>query len=92
MATATVSKTAVNKAMEGAWQVIFTLTYSNTTSVYFERQYPVMHKAGAFLTITCDKILTKMQKDITDYKAEQQLFNSSAMTSALTYIQNNIVP
>ena len=88
---AVVTKKSVKTAMPKLFNVVFNLVLKEGTDILLEQDFSIAYRTGENVGDKVAKVKEDMQKAINDYKAEQAIFTSSALNSAVTSINGGLV-
>ena len=88
--TATVSKKSVRYTQEKLHSITFNLILTDTVEV-LNKDFSVEFRAGDNIATKISEVTSQMQTVIDRYKAEQVIFNSTALNNAVTSIQGGLV-
>lgn len=81
---------SVSKVMDKLWNITVTLKCTDNSVEVFNRSFSVYYKTGQDAEAKVRSLLEKMQKAIGDFKDEQQLLDSNALATAMTWLRNNL--
>jgi len=91
MAMVNITRVSVNKVMDGMFAITLNLTVTENSTILIDSNFTENHKINNSISYTVNKFKDKMQKYIDDYKANQQIFNSSQLNSAMTSLRYLLV-
>ncbi|GAG56130.1 unnamed protein product [marine sediment metagenome] len=81
---------SVSKIMDKLWNITVTLKCTDNSIEVLNQSFSVHYKSGQNAEAKVKQLLAEMQKAIDDFKDEQQLLDSSALATAMTWLQNNL--
>lgn len=88
--TATVSKKSVDLVMPKLYEITFNLTVLDGGTEVINKDFRCEYHTGDNPASKVLKVTEEMQKEIDNYKAEQGIFNATALNTAVTNIQNGL--
>jgi len=91
MAMVNITRVSVNKVMDGMFAITLNLTVTENSTILIDSNFTENHKINNSISYTVNKFKDKMQKYIDDYKANQQIFNSPQLNSAMTSLRYLLV-
>lgn len=86
-----VTKKSVTTGQPGLFSVTLNLQYKENDTVLFDQDFTKNHWMGHPPSETTLRMQEKMQKMIDDYKASEVVYNATALNTAVTNLQNNLV-
>lgn len=88
---ATVTKKSASKEATGIYSVSMNLVLTDDAVEVINKDFTQTHNSANNISVARDEILARMQSDINKYKEDQVVYNSTAFTDAVTYVNNNLV-
>jgi hypothetical protein len=89
--TIQVTKKSVSQSMEGMWLINLNLSCLDGEIKVIDRDFSIRFKTGNDIELKVKAIREEMQKAINQYKTEQVIFNHAKLTTALIYLNSNLV-
>ena len=86
----TVTKKSVNYVQEKMHNIVFTLTLTDNSVEVLRQDFSCQYAQGDTPAEKVAKVTEQMQIVIDRYKAEQVIFNSVALNTAVTNIQGGL--
>ena len=87
-----ITKKEVKLIQDKLYLIVLNLEYTVDEKIVLSRDYTQKYRTGDNITAIINKLKTSMQKDIDSYKAEQTIFNATALDTAINTLQNSIIP
>ncbi len=72
------------------YQITLNMKYLDGETILIDQDFTQEHRSGDAPSICINKFKTSMQKAIDDYKAEQVIFTSPVLDTAITSLQNSL--
>lgn len=88
---ATVTKRSATKSATGIYLVTMNLILTDDSVEVINQDFLQVHNSANNISVARDEILSKMQMVIDDYKANNVVYDSTAFTNAVTYVNENLV-
>ena len=90
MAEIIVTKKSVSKPRNGMFSITLNLKVTEDTTTLIDKDFTEIHKIEQTIVNTLNKFKTKMQEAIDFYKAEQVIFTSTQLNSAITVLEGGL--
>lgn len=86
----TVSKKSVILAQEKLYQITLNMIATDNSVEVINQDFTQPYRPGDNINIKAVKFQTEMQAAIDKYKAEQNIYNNSTLTSVVTWLNSNL--
>ena len=81
---------SVAKTLDKLWNITLVLKCTEDSIEVVNESFTVKYRPGQDAETKVKALLKDMQKAIDDYNGEQQIYNSNALNTAVTWLQNNL--
>lgn len=85
-----ITKKEVKLIQDKLYLIVLNLEYTINEKIVLSRDYTQKYRTGDNIPTIINKFKTSMQKDIDSYKAEQTIFNATALDTAISSLQDSI--
>ena len=86
----TVSKKSVILAQEKLYQITLNMIATDNSVEVINQDFIQLYRPGDNINSKVVKFQTEMQAAIDKYKAEQNIYNNSTLTSVVTWLNSNL--
>ena len=89
----TIEVTKVSVADKGnkIYLIFFNLRCQDNGTEVINKNFDMNYQRGDDVEQSVRDVLIKMQKEIDEYKAEDQIFTAAKLDTAVTWVQSNLV-
>ena len=88
---ATVTKKSASKDAAGIYSISMNLVLTDDTVEVINQDYSQTHNSANNISVARDEVMARMQDAIDEYKENKIVYDSTAFTDAVTYINANLV-
>ena len=89
--TILVTKKSVTQSQDRLWNITLNLSCKDGVPEVINQDFSFRYKTGQDIEVVVKKIQEEMQRVIDYYKSSQVIFNHAKLTTAITYLNSNLV-
>ncbi len=89
--TLQVTKKSVQTSQSGLWIITLNLQGLDGATEVINQDFQIRYKTGQDVEVKVKAIQEEMQRFIDNYKSEQVIFNNAKLTTAVNYLNSNLV-
>ena len=89
--TVEVAKKGVSTILTNLWVININMCIKEDSVLVYSKDYSMRHRPGDDISDKTQLMVALMQFDINNYKMEQQILKSAALTTAIQDIQSQLV-